>query len=151
MRIRNPYRDDPRFEYARVKWGEPSIITVEDDGCRYECMRCRATWVGPIADHCDWCHERWETERAARVASLLHPAWMVTEGVRFDALTPVYRDVWNATRGIRTHPYSERQWAIDVVEASHSGLLTRSQAANALMRYRKWTQRTQSMPLTRET
>lgn len=146
VRIPNPYESDPMLAGARHKWGVPKLMGQADDGLwHYVCEACGAGWVGPMGDTCSWCHDRWELELAQRVADLLYPPWMVKEGPRFDELGSIDQAVWQSTRGTRSTPWSENQWAIDLEQAEADGIVTESQAASALGRFERWDQLRNSM------
>lgn len=147
VRMVNPHANDPALAGARHKWGVPCLgEPAAGGGWHYTCQSCHATWVGPMGDTCSWCHDRWEWEQAHAVAELLYPPWMVREGPRFDELTDTHQRIWRATRGTRTVPWSEKQWAIELEEATASGAISESQAVGALERFDRWDQLRNSMP-----
>lgn len=124
-----------RLQNPISEWGQPFIVASEAFDIRYRCSVCNASWVGPIGDFCEWCHQRWVNDQAARKERLLFPEWL-DWGKRYFECSPIDRRVWEETRGI--HRDFERTWKRAIFEAVANDQVTGHEASQALKRYQRW-------------
>lgn len=140
----NPFQVD---EWLFAKWGQPKNLGIEDDGFKYRCERCGATWVGPNGDHCYWCHQRWIVKQADFKQALLVPEWL-SWGERYSGAKPIDREVWANTRGYRGDFVTP--WMLRLERALNDGAISDPEFSSALNRWAKWkTTIQQSEPLSK--
>lgn len=119
------------------KWGRPKIVNQRAfDIFDYKCERCNASWVGPMGECCDWCHQRWVTNQASERHRLLFPEWM-NWGERYFACDAKSRTVWAESRGF--HGDFEGNWKRSLGLAREKHLVTGPEAVQALKRFELWT------------
>lgn len=140
----NPFRTDPDVSWLFTKWGQPTNLGSDDDGFRYRCDICLASWVGPNGDYCDWCHQRWTIQTADRHQALLIPEWLLWDATYF-GLGSESQAVWEETRGHTAHFY--RAWFARLLKAKANGEITNNEAVAAGKRFKVWMMRKQSKPL----
>lgn len=127
----NQFDGDKSWDWVRQKWGRPKVIETRGIDFWYQCAVCEASWVGPVGDWCDWCHERW----LGRKDGILFPEF-INWGERYERLSPIDRTVWATTRGF-TGLFIDR-WQSTLFDAITIGLVTDSEASEALKRYERW-------------
>ncbi len=136
MECTNPFRSDPYWDFAFVKWGQPNNLGRDANGeFRYRCGRCLASWVGPNGDVCEWCHDRWMTKQADFKDALLNPEWL-SWGDRYLGAMELDREVWANTRGFRGNFI--RPWLQRIEKAKANGEITESEFVAAGRRVSQW-------------
>ena len=78
--------------------------------------------------------------------TLLQPQWLQNQGPRYWDLSELDQAVWNQTRGLALKDDVVGQWASDLEQAMHDGIISDREAMRALNR---WTQLISSMPNTK--
>lgn len=117
------------------EWGQPFIVASRGIEVDYRCSVCNATWVGPIGDWCEWCHQRWVNDQENRKRKLLFPEWLEW-GKRYWECSPIDRRVWEQTRGF--HRDFLVNWERSIMQAIANDQVTGLEAAQALKRSERW-------------
>lgn len=100
------------------------------------CVLCAASWCGRVGDRCPWCRQAVARQFADERQRLLWPVWAESGGATYDSLSPIDRQVWDATRGITRGSDSLAAWARRLRDAVHAGVVTVDEARAALRRAR---------------
>jgi hypothetical protein len=136
----NPFLTEAPYLFA--KWGQPKL--VEQYGPTeywYRCGNCNATWVGPNADYCDWCYQRWLWRTHTARQSLLFPEWLYWDA-RYFVMSKLDQAVWEQTRGFADG--FETSWAIRLQKAKQNAEITSAEFDAATNRYAEWIKRNPS-------
>lgn len=137
----NPFRTDPDVSWLFTKWGQPTNLGSDDDGFRYRCEICLASWAGPNGDYCDWCHQRWTIQTADRHQALLIPEWLLWDQAYF-VLGEKSQAVWEETRGYQGNFMGA--WRLRIEKARANDEITNVELVAAVRRVSIWMMRKQS-------
>lgn len=121
----------------RAKHGQVTTQGRSEHGGWWLKCICGASWVGGQYDPCPWCRDRYDRATETDRANLLSPSWLSkSEGnATYDSLSPVDQEVWDRTRGQYRGVHSYAAWLVRLGLALRSGLITESEARNAIRRF----------------
>lgn len=98
------------------------------------CTTCGASWTGLPGESCRWCRQTREHQLTDQRHDLLWPSWIIDQGPRYEALSPIDKRVWDRTRNIVRGDDSVKAWTRRLLEAVNTGIVTRVEARDALDR-----------------